>query len=570
MSWSVPRRLLVDLNFSLSQLLPPSPLLPLLFSHPYPTPQPLSLPPPQAEVTGNAGFVVSKKSMHQLASQPVPRLVKKKQGDHLRQLLALCLDPAGGPSGPSLVAATAKGRPHLVARIDELQNELALRRRQLYLVNRVAARHSLMPAEQLIQAAHQLRVVTGKADVTAALPARAKSLKATAPAPEDDAEEDSAPQASQHARGPHAPTHVGEDDRDKPAPTVAERSAAPKRSQVPPPKGNGEAKDVKLNHRPLPPHEAAPLPPSGGRRAPPLQTKTKSAAVDEGPAVPLSAGQPGGILKESPVRNNPDGAPEEVGIPTQLNLVANCDAAEQPLPQGEHPQYSTQTPSRLASEGSTAATRKTGRSRGDSNVSFADQPKPYELEGRTATRFPRLGNGLGHSFGVSTDSDWGDLADDYEARDSDYDDDEDEDMEEDDAAGNGDPSLETGAAYDQGPPTWANLPAPAANIFVQVTPDDETEADTAEGGDEVGEHEEDEDSTGEMQNIWGASNQNGQAATVTHSLTELASALREGLDVFYRERTPVPPSKDVHDRDGYEDSRRLSLGQSSTPSESAV
>jgi hypothetical protein len=270
---------------------------------------------------------VSKKSMQQLASQPVPRLVKKKQGEHLRQLLALCLDPAGGPSGPSLVAATAKGKPHLVARIDELQNELALRRRQLYLVNRVAARHSLMPAEQLIQAAHQLRVVTGKAEMTAALPARAKSLKTAAPAPEDDAEEGVASQANQHARGPHAPTHAGDDAGDKPAPKAAESSATPTHSQVPPLKGSGEAKDAKLNYRSPPPHEAAPLPPSGGRRAPPLQTKTKSAAVDEGPAVPPSAEQqPQGVAASvtdvTPKEKSNSGlSQQEAGIPSQLSPV---------------------------------------------------------------------------------------------------------------------------------------------------------------------------------------------------------------------------------------------------------
>jgi hypothetical protein len=103
------------------------------------------------------------------------------------------------------------------------------------------------------------------------------------------------------------------------------------------------------------------------------------------------------------------------------------------------------------------------------------------------------------------------------------------------------------------------LPAPAANIFLQVTPDDEARGtlDTAEDGDEVEQGcdedeeesgEEDEDSTGEMQSIWEASNQNGQAATVTHSLAALASALRDGLDAFYRERTPVPPSRDANDR----------------------
>lgn len=119
---------------------------------------------------------MSKKTIAQLASQPVPRLVKKKQGERLRQLVALCLDPSGGSAAGALRSASRKHQNKLEARAAELRAELATCERQLHTVQKVLDGRSLMPADVLIQAAHQLRVVTGKASVVQTLPSRAKSV----------------------------------------------------------------------------------------------------------------------------------------------------------------------------------------------------------------------------------------------------------------------------------------------------------------------------------------------------------------------------------------------------------
>ena len=596
------------------------------------------------------GIVVPRKSLHQLASKPVPRLVKKKKGEYLRELVALCLDPAGGASGPALAKAVAKGKPPLEARIELLEGELALRRRQLHLVNRVLHQQSLMPAEQLIQAAHQLRVVSGKANAAASLPARAKSVKPSES--EVDERRAAAEQAEPLSSSPPPPPPQAQQQRRRQSGEAApaesssgstRASSAGRRSRIPSFKGRvqrtnadgaASATGQQEDHRPPPPKEAAPLPPTSPPRATGAagdagEEKAKLAsssaagdaqgkvaqptpATDDGPPASATAATtaaegtkptPSSTTKEKHTKAegpeapptlivSSNSSPEKRAAPLpppppppppphedhrvdHLPAPAYHAGHDHVGPRREQSQDSGQSLSRLSSTGSTSAMRK-GRSRGDSSVSFADQPELQEMAA-ARTRAPKLGELKNASLGLSTDSEWGGLADDYEARDSDYDDDDDdeEDFGSDDEGG------ET-VAYDDAGNTipsdeqegYSSYPAiPAFDMTAQPTPnvgvflEDEESNGAEDDEDEDEEEEEDNDSTGEMQQIWNNRTTETTSGMATHSLGALASALRQGLDAFYRERTPVPPSSRT---DEAEDARRQPLGKSTSNSESSV